>query len=51
MKSGKANRRRMLAGMLALSVLCTSGVIRTGASVSAAATVAGDVNLDGTVDA
>lgn len=37
--------------MLALSVLCTSGVIRTGASVSAAATVAGDVNLDGTVDA
>ena len=41
MKSGKANRRRMLAGMLALSVLCTSGVIRTGASVSAAATVAG----------
>lgn len=51
MKSGKANRRRMLAGMLALSVLCTSGVIRTGASVSAAVTVAGDVNLDGTVDA
>lgn len=41
----------MLAGMLALSVLCTGTLAGTGASVSAAVTLAGDVNLDGTVDA
>ena len=52
MKSGKANRRRMLAGMLALSILCTGSLIGTDLPASAAdSALTGDVNLDGAVNA